>query len=139
MMSVPAFAKGIEQGFEIGFGTLLRFCKPAQLRHTDAYQLLKAAHALLETLVVAIHARLGTVHASLGTVHERLKAIQAPLGAIHARVGTIHAGFGGRLAFCHSLQDGFDLVELLPNGSFHTQSSLTQGKQVAGAKCHLNG
>jgi len=113
MMAVSAFSKGVEQGFEADFSALLGVRKridlairllfePLEFRHTDADQLFKTTHTLLKAL----------------------------FGASHRSFETTHAGFGGRLALCHTLQDGLDLVELLSNGLFHTQSILTWGSVI---------
>jgi len=132
VMSVSAFTKGVEKGLEAGFGTLLGFFEPGQFRHADAHELFKAAHALLEALVVPRHARFEAIHTGFGTIH-------TGFGTIHAGVSTIHAGFGGRLAFCHLLQNGLDFVVLLPIGFFHLKSILAQEKQVPGVRCQVSG
>jgi len=121
VMSVSAFTKGVEKGLEAGFGTLLGSFEPGQFRHADAHQLFKTTHALLEALVVPRHARFEAIHTGFGT--------------IHAGVSTIHAGFGGRLAFCHLLQNGFDFVKLLWNVFFHTQIDFSAGK----SRCQVPG
>ncbi len=103
LVSVPTLAKGVKQGLETGFGPLLGiyqrvdfsvrlFFEPAKLGHADAHQLLKAAHALLEALVTSVH----------------------------TGIEPVHAGFSGRLAFCHTFQDGVNLLESFSNGVFHT-------------------
>jgi len=152
VMSVSAFTKGVEKGLEAGFGTLLGSFEPGQFRHADAHQLFKTTHALLEALVVprharfeaihtgfgTIHAGFGTIHAGFGTIHVGFGTIHAGVSTIHAGVSTIHAGFGGRLAFCHLLQNGFDFVKLLSNVFFHTQIDFSAGKsrcQVLGSSC----
>ena len=73
--------------------------------NADAHQLLKAAHPLLEAFITAVH---------------------ASVGAVHAGIEPIHAGIGGRLAFCHRLQDGFNLIEFSSNIGFHIQLSLAR-------------
>ena len=135
VMSVSAFTKGVEKGLEAGFGTLLGSFEPGQFRHADAHQLFKTTHALLEALVVPRHARFEAIHTGFGTIHAGFGTIHAGFGTIHAGVSTIHAGFGGRLAFCHLLQNGFDFVKLLWNVFFHTQIDFSAGK----SRCQVPG